>query len=67
MALINAIQQVFFIANHILYLGYIDKNVLANCKSFFNIKKKWQKFYEDWHKDSFAITEAIFEEKCDYL
>lgn len=63
MALINAIQQVFPTANHTLCLWHIDKNVLANYKSSFNIEEEWQKFYKDWHKVLIVVMEAIFEEK----
>ena len=62
-ALINAIQRVFLTVNHVLCLWHMEKNVLANCKPFFNTKEEWQKFYEDWHKVLFATTEAIFKEK----
>lgn len=58
--LINAIQQVFPIANHALCLWHVDKNILANCKFSFDTKEEWQKFYEDWHKVLFATTKAIF-------
>lgn len=67
MALINAIQRVCPAANHALCLWHVDKNVLANCKSSFITEEEWQKFYEDWHKVLFAVTEAIFEEKWEYL
>lgn len=63
MALINTIQQVFFMANHALCLQHVDKNIQVNCKSFFNIKKEWEKFYKDWYKVLFAVIKAIFEEK----
>lgn len=45
--LINTIQQFFSIVNNTLYLWHVDKNDLANCKFSFDIKKEWQKFYED--------------------
>ena len=67
MALINAIQRVFPTANHTLCPWHVDKNDLVNCKSSFDTEDEWQKFYDDWHKILFAVTEAIFEEKCEYL
>lgn len=46
MALLNIIQQIFCIANYALYLWYINKDILANCKCFLLQKKNSRSFME---------------------
>lgn len=42
---------------------YVNKNVLTNCKSSFDIERNWQEFYNDWYGVFYNVTEPIFEEK----
>lgn len=39
----------------------VDKNVFINYKPSFDIKKSWQKFYNDWHQVLDSATEPIYE------
>ncbi len=62
-ALICALQDVMPFTKNTVCLWYVDKNVLTNCKSSFDIEESWQKFYNDWHGALYSTTEPIFEEK----
>ncbi len=50
--LILASHRVFSTTRHILCIWHIDKNVLANCKDQFAIKKNWNNFQQIWSHSS---------------
>ncbi len=62
-ALVRALDVLFLQLEHGLCFWHVDKNVLANCKSSFDIEKTWQAFYDDWHKVLYANTKVLFKEK----
>ncbi|XP_052208410.1 protein FAR-RED IMPAIRED RESPONSE 1-like [Diospyros lotus] len=63
LALINAIHKVFPNATTLLCRWHISKNVLANCKKFFDRKETWEKFILDWQLVMFASTENEYERR----
>ncbi|XP_052300876.1 PKS-NRPS hybrid synthetase cheA-like [Citrus sinensis] len=48
-ALMNAIQNVFPTATHILCRWHISKNVLSNCKKLFETNEVWESFITNWN------------------
>ncbi|XP_052198258.1 uncharacterized protein LOC127805543 [Diospyros lotus] len=63
LALINAIHKVFPNATTLLCRWHISKNVLANCKKFFDRKETWEKFILGWQLVIFASTENEYERR----
>ncbi|XP_052193761.1 uncharacterized protein LOC127802110 [Diospyros lotus] len=63
LALINAIHKVFPNATTLLCRWHISKNVLANCKKFFDRKETWEKFILGWQLVMFASTENEYERR----
>ena len=53
--------QYFVKTKHILYLWYVHRNVIKNCKIFFSIKKNWETFLIDWHAIIYAFNKTKFE------
>ncbi|XP_052289406.1 uncharacterized protein LOC127899726 [Citrus sinensis] len=48
-ALMNAIQNVFSTATHLLCRWHISKNILANCKKLFETNEVWESFITSWN------------------
>ncbi|KAL9409227.1 hypothetical protein AB3S75_047588 [Citrus x aurantiifolia] len=48
-ALMNAIQNVFPTATHLLCRWHISKNILANCKKLFETNEVWESFITSWN------------------
>jgi hypothetical protein len=59
--LINVISSVFFIVNHALCLWHVDKNVVKNCKKYFDDDESWKVFFKHWHKIMYVSFETVFE------
>ena len=59
---IVAFSNVFFTTRHLLCLWHINKNVLTNCKIWFDEDDKWKKFYAIWQKVIYANTKTAFNE-----
>lgn len=47
-ALMNAVQRVFPSTTNLLCRWHISKDVLGNCKKFFERKEKWEAFMSAW-------------------
>ena len=59
-ALINAIDEVFPRANHLLCVWHIQKNVVAKCKPYFSEQDDWDVFSSMWNSVIYAETEGEF-------
>lgn len=46
-SIIYIILEELSLAFHLLYIWYINKNVITNCKKLFVAKESWEKFYEE--------------------
>ncbi|XP_028099052.1 protein FAR1-RELATED SEQUENCE 5-like [Camellia sinensis] len=64
LALMNAIDNTFSNARHLLCCWHINKNVLTKCKKMFETKEKWDKFNTAWNYLILSLTE---EEYNDHL
>ncbi|XP_028068917.1 uncharacterized protein LOC114271500 [Camellia sinensis] len=64
LALMNAIENTFPNAGHLLCRWHINKNVLAKCKKMFGTKKKWDKFNTAWN---YLVLSSIEEKYNDHL
>ncbi len=60
--LMNVIDTIFSIVNHILCLWHINNNVLINCKKSFNTKKEWDVFFAEWKTLIYASSKNEFNE-----
>ncbi len=60
-SLINAISSIFSTIQHALCLWHVDKNVLKNCKRFFDDNESWKTFFDQWHKIMYVSIEMKFE------
>ncbi len=60
-SLINAISSIFSTIQHALCLWHVDKNVLKNCKRFFDDNESWKMFFDQWHKIMYVSIEMKFE------
>ena len=47
-ALVSAVATIFPMAQHLLCLWHIEKNILTNCKKQFKSDDKWQEFLQAW-------------------
>jgi hypothetical protein len=67
--LMSTIRIVFSpsIIINILCLWHINKNVLANCKKSFAIKKEWEKFFTQWQTVVYASSKTVFWDEWDKL
>ncbi len=65
--LINVSHSIFFTVKHLLCIWHVNKNVLTHCKSDFNIKEEWEKFYSEWQAMMYAHTAEIYQEKWNKL
>ena len=61
--LIYTLQNIILFTKHVIYLWHINKNVFINYKLLFDIKKSWQKFYNNWYGVLYSVTKSIFEKK----
>jgi histone-lysine N-methyltransferase SETD2 len=61
--LINVLHAIFSTVRHLLCIWHVNKNVLTHCKSDFNIKEKWEKFYSEWQTMIYAHTNEIYQER----
>lgn len=61
--LICILLNIISFTKYIIYLWYIDKNILINFKLLFNKKKRWQEFYNNWYGILYTATKPIFEKK----
>ncbi|XP_028057844.1 PKS-NRPS hybrid synthetase CHGG_01239-like [Camellia sinensis] len=64
LALMNAIDNTFPNARHLLCRWHINKNVLTKCKKMFETKEKWDKFNTAWN---YLILSSTEEEYNDHL
>ena len=61
-SLIVALSNVFSTTRHLLCLWHINKNVLTNCKIWFDENDEWKEFYAIWQKVIYANTKTAFNE-----
>ncbi|KAL7252612.1 hypothetical protein ACSBR1_007225 [Camellia fascicularis] len=62
LALMNAIQVVFPTTTNLLCVWHIEKNILANCKSYFEAQEDWSTFLCTWRQVINSQDEATYEE-----
>ncbi|KAL3506107.1 hypothetical protein ACH5RR_031489 [Cinchona calisaya] len=60
----KAIKVIFPKASNVLCVWHIQKNILANCKSYFRQTKDWDAFLTDWNSLVYSSTEEAFEKAC---
>jgi hypothetical protein len=58
--LINVIAIVFFNAQHVFCIWHVNKNVLKNCRSFFDDEESWTSFFKDWQKVMYAVSKIEY-------
>jgi histone-lysine N-methyltransferase SETD2 len=74
LALMNAIERIFPTSRHLLCRWHIGKNLVTNCKKYFETKQKWDLFVYGWNLMVVAETEDEFnrlfcrlnEDFCEY-
>ena len=54
----SALPNIFPTARHLICLWHINKNVLTNCKAWFDGDDEWKEFYATWQKVIYANTET---------
>ncbi|XP_028104604.1 uncharacterized protein LOC114303653 [Camellia sinensis] len=64
LALMNAIDNTFLNARHLLCRWHINKNVLTKCKKMFETKEKWDEFNSAWN---YLILSSTEKEHNDHL
>jgi MULE transposase domain len=52
LVLINAIKIVFLNCTHLLCMWHIEKNILTNCKRYFELEENSVAFLSFWDQDS---------------
>ncbi|XP_028111986.1 uncharacterized protein LOC114310236 [Camellia sinensis] len=57
LAFMNAIDNTFPNARHLLCRWHINRNVLTKCKKMFETKEKWDKFNTAWNYLILSLTE----------
>jgi hypothetical protein len=65
MALINASYEVFPNTAHLLCIWHINKNVLKNCRLFFESVDEYNSFFNDWKDLIYLNDQSSFEERFD--
>lgn len=66
--LLSAIPDIFPEAKQLLCFWHINKNVLSNCRSWFeNNDEEWKAFYATWNTVLYAKTEESFEDAWNAL
>ena len=58
--LIKILTMIFFMIILLLCVWHVNKNILTHCKSSFEIKKTWNKFYIVWQIVIYVFTFEIF-------
>ena len=61
LALMCAIEGVFLMAQNLLCLWHIEKNILTNCRKHFTTDEHWERFLSWWQQMTMAKTEFNFE------
>ncbi|XP_028077050.1 uncharacterized protein LOC114279072 [Camellia sinensis] len=64
LALMNAIDNTFLNARHLLCRWHINQNVLTKCKKMCETKQKWKKFNISWN---YLVLSSTKEEYNDHL
>ncbi|CAG8800462.1 5604_t:CDS:2, partial [Racocetra persica] len=67
LALMHAVYTVFSESQNVLYVWYIEKNVLTSCKRHFQINDEWIEFMECWSNLIKSQTEADFDSNWEGL
>ncbi|KAK9291532.1 hypothetical protein L1049_019480 [Liquidambar formosana] len=67
LSLMNAIKKVFPNARHLLCRWHISKNVLSNCKKYFDSGVQWEKFNSQWETVVLFATESEYLTQVDIL
>ncbi|KAG5565701.1 hypothetical protein RHGRI_001574 [Rhododendron griersonianum] len=62
LALMNAIRVVFPSTVNLLCVWHIEKNILANCKSYFETQDNWTTFLTTWNQVISSQDEQAFNE-----
>jgi transposase-like protein len=62
LALMNAIKNIFPNASNLLCRWHISRNILANCKKFFEIKDRWEAFITSWNILIISPTEDDYKQ-----
>ncbi|GJV49259.1 protein FAR1-related sequence 5 [Tanacetum coccineum] len=60
LALMNAIDNVFPSARNLLCVWHIEKNVVSNCKGFFEHAEDFDIFMSNWNNIVYSTTEDMF-------
>lgn len=66
-SLINALQQVFPRSKLLLCIWHINKNVLANCRPYFEKTEDWDAFYTHWQRCIYITSLAGFNNEWESL
>lgn len=60
LALMNAINNIFPSATNLLCVWHIQKNVVSNCKGFFEHVEEFDIFMSSWNNIVYSTTEDMF-------
>lgn len=60
LALMNAIDRIFSTSRHMLCRWHIGKNIVTNCKKYFETKQKWDLLVYEWNILVASETEDDF-------
>ena len=63
LALMNSVSVVFPNCKNILCIWHINKNVLANCKKYFNVEESWNLFISEWNSLVQSVSLEDYERK----
>ncbi|XP_050207821.1 PKS-NRPS hybrid synthetase cheA-like [Mercurialis annua] len=62
LALMNTIRVVFPKTINLLCVWHIKKNILANCKRYFEVQDEWNSFLSSWNGIIYASNEVEYAE-----